>query len=133
MIEASARPARARAIAGSGDMTRHASGATWFVAVPADEPVFRGHYPGNPILPGVYTLDLMQQCVELHFLETGQVATLKRVKSFRFTAPIGPGDCLAIRVDLQLSDNRVAVQGAVSVGERRAAAARLEFDVRPLG
>jgi 3-hydroxyacyl-[acyl-carrier-protein] dehydratase len=81
-----------------------------------DDPVFRGHFPGHPVYPGVLQLEMIGQmalCL-LHFLASGSTritdATVPRnVRAVRvhfaeFLSPVGPGDqlsviCRAIRLD----------------------------------
>ena len=58
---------------------------TWTVS--PHFPYFEGHFPDNPILPGVALLDLLQVLLKRQF------HTLKSVK---FTEPIRPLDILTI-------------------------------------
>ena len=76
--------------------------------VSKDDPVFRGHFPGDPIYPGVLQLEMIGQlglCL-MHFLISGEteisdgappqnIRALK-VHEARFLAPIGPGSDLTI-------------------------------------
>lgn len=60
---------------------------------PAD-PVFTGHYPGWPILPGLYVLDHVDQVVAATDLR------MTAVDRARFLRPVRPGDQLRIVADL---------------------------------
>ncbi|MCB1439440.1 MAG: beta-hydroxyacyl-ACP dehydratase, partial [Nitratireductor sp.] len=33
-----------------------------FSIVPDDSPVFEGHFPGHPLVPGVLMIEIMAQC-----------------------------------------------------------------------
>ena len=62
--------------------------------VPENHPAFAGHFPGNPILPGVVLLDLA-----LHIITESGGAALDRceVSSVKFLSPAKPGDELLVR------------------------------------
>ena len=72
------------------------------VALPfePDHPVFPGHFPGRPIIPGVQLLDRVQRLVEAqHGLVLGGLQMAK------FLSPAGPGD--ALELEYQVSDSQV--------------------------
>lgn len=68
--------------------------AKWSMYVDGEDPVFLGHYPGNPVLPGIYTFESLEQAVERYFLNQGKKARVSKVKSMRFIAPFFPGDVM---------------------------------------
>jgi 3-hydroxyacyl-[acyl-carrier-protein] dehydratase len=55
----------------------------------------QGHFPGNPILPGVLLLEAMAQTSGL-LLPEGSSAVLAQVKDARFRRPVLPGDQVRI-------------------------------------
>lgn len=57
-----------------------------------DEPYLSGHYPGNPVYPGVFQLDLCFALLRERF--SGSVVT--EIESIRFVAPVHPGDEIRI-------------------------------------
>ena len=73
--------------------------------VAADEPHFAGHFPGNPVLPGVLIIESMAQAggILSHIsnadLEPKPLYMLARVEDARFRRPVVPGERLVIRVD----------------------------------
>ncbi|PZU44823.1 MAG: hypothetical protein DI568_15010 [Sphingomonas sp.] len=118
---------RATPMAGQGTLAISQGEATWALRIPDDEPVFAGHYPNNPIFPGVYTLDLMCQCVEHWALAKGERLTLAVVRSIRYTRAIGPGDNvrIEIRIEDPVSEQEVAVRAVAWRGDDKAVSARL--------
>ena len=83
--------------------------------VPADHPAFAGHFPGNPILPGVVLLD-----VALHVITEARGVALDRceVNSVKFLSAAQPGDELEIRHSSSASGS---IQFEIVAGSRRIA------------
>ena len=68
--------------------------------VPLDHPALAGHFPANPILPGVVLLDLA-----LHIIADSSGLALERceISSLKFLGPARPGDALLIRHSVSAS------------------------------
>lgn len=62
--------------------------------IAGDEPYLSGHYPGNPVYPGVFQLDL---CCDLIRATLGTDAILAEIESIRFVAPVVPGAEITVR------------------------------------
>lgn len=77
--------------------TDGASMTTSFHADP-DMDIFKGHFPDDPILPGVYVIEAMAQCAGLLMLTSDAGSKLKpylvSVERMRFIRPIRPNDTL---------------------------------------
>ena len=65
--------------------------------IPHDHASFPGHFPGNPILPGVLLLERVMSYVQSQLTSPLQKYTLYNVK---FLAAVSPGD----RLSLMLSE-----------------------------
>ncbi len=63
--------------------------------VTSNEPHLQGHFPGNPLMPGVLLLEAMTQTAGL-LLPVGSSAFLAQIKEARFRRPVVPGDQLRI-------------------------------------
>ncbi|MBB6093384.1 3-hydroxymyristoyl/3-hydroxydecanoyl-(acyl carrier protein) dehydratase [Povalibacter uvarum] len=67
--------------------------------IPAAHPAFAGHFPGNPIVPGVVLLDHVLQAIQAH-----RNCRLLSIASVKFLQPVLPDDV----VDLEIRISPVA-------------------------
>lgn len=72
--------------------------------VTRNEPFFDGHFPGNPIMPGVLVIEAMAQTAGLlllHEIEDRdrRVLFFSGIEKARFRRPVGPGDQLRMEVE----------------------------------
>ena len=70
-----------------------------------NEPYFQGHFPGQPIMPGVLSLEMMAQAGSFLMLNQVDDPLTKNmffttVEKAKFKKPIIPGDQLTVNVDL---------------------------------
>lgn len=93
------------------------SAATLTKKLAADEPYLSGHYPGNPVYPGVFHLDL---CFALLRERFGRDSVVTEIESIRFVMPAYPGDVICISAadkpvrsghDLELGARRIQFIG----------------------
>lgn len=63
--------------------------STW--TVPVDHPAFAGHFPGQPIVPGVVLLD---HAIQLAAPWLQRPGANWRIDSAKFFRPVGPGQAL---------------------------------------
>lgn len=88
--------------------------------VTINEAFFNGHFPGNPIMPGVLIVEAMAQVGGILLLAStgneGKLAFFAGIDKMRFRKPVLPGDQLVTEVTMlkQKGDiGRVAVVGKV--------------------
>ena len=66
--------------------------------VPTDSPWFLGHFPNEPILPGIALINLTQQAIIEDAAAKGEEVTFEALKRVRFTQPVRPGESLKVSI-----------------------------------
>lgn len=66
------------------------------VSIPAESPWFEGHFPGDPLLPGIAQLHMVMEAIRATLNEAVCLTGLKRV---RFKRIIRPEETIDIAVD----------------------------------
>jgi beta-hydroxyacyl-ACP dehydratase FabZ len=97
-----------------------------------NEPVFAGHFPGNPLLPGIYIIEALAQLGGTTILEPGEKARkvpyLAGIDKVKFRRPVIPGDRLDMEarvVRARLGFGRV--QAEARVDDKLVCSAELMF------
>ncbi len=78
--------------------------ATGIKNVSANEPYFQGHFPQQPIMPGVLVIEAMAQTSAVLVVETlkgsavGKLVYFMSIQGARFRRPVVPGDRLLVHV-----------------------------------
>lgn len=66
------------------------------VHIPFDHPAFAGHFPGQPLLPGVSLLAEVLEAVLQDPALAAQVGPTPRLGAAKFLAPVRPGTTLSL-------------------------------------
>lgn len=104
-------------------------------SVPLSSPVFEGHFPGRPLMPGVLLIETMAQASGFLLLGLNGLARMpflagvEKAKMRRF---VEPGGALTIEAKLQHEGSGYAVTSAfIRDGDQRVCDAELMFKVLP--
>ena len=87
-----------------------------------NEPFFQGHFPGNPIMPGVLVVEAMAQAGAILLLHgrpesRGKIVYFAGIDKAKFRRPVVPGDQLRLRVEvLKLRSRTCLMRGEALVG-----------------
>ena len=97
-----------------------------------NEPYFQGHWPGQPIMPGVMQLEAMAQMAGILLFRklenTGKLAVLWSIDKVKLRGAVVPGDQLRIEVETLRSRPGIGnVQARCKVAGKLVAEARLMF------
>jgi len=108
--------------------------ATGVRAVALSDDVFTEHFPGNPVLPGVYVLEGLAQTAGVLLWESSghtRIAVMVSVDRARFTSFARPGDSIRFSVEIDSLEQHVArARGTATVGERQVTAAGFTFSMQ---
>lgn len=63
----------------------------------AEEPFFRGHFPGQPLVPGVILTEALAQTAGLAAGQAGKSFRLTAIKAMKFVAAVPPGAAIELR------------------------------------
>jgi len=93
--------------------------------VTMNEPYFIGHFPGNPVMPGVLQVEAMAQAGGVLLLNTvsdpeNYLTLFMKIDNVKFKSPVYPGDTLIFKLELISPIRRGICQmkGSAYVGEK---------------
>jgi 3-hydroxyacyl-[acyl-carrier-protein] dehydratase len=103
--------------------------------VPQESPIFEGHFPGHPLMPGVLLTETMAQAsgyLVLGVMDFAQMPFLMAIDKARFRNFVGPGAELAIEARLEHEGSGYAVTKAtIGVDDKAICNAELRFKTMP--
>jgi UDP-3-O-[3-hydroxymyristoyl] N-acetylglucosamine deacetylase/3-hydroxyacyl-[acyl-carrier-protein] dehydratase len=100
--------------------------------VSINEPFFQGHYPGQPIMPGVMILEALAQIsgilLSRRLEHTGKVAVLLSMDRVKMRRPVRPGDQLILEAErLHVHSRTGHCRCKAYIGQDVAAEAEIKF------
>lgn len=83
--------------------------------VSMNEPYFAGHFPGNPVMPGVLIIEALAQVGAVAMLSMpelqGKTAYFAGIDKARFRQKVVPGDVLMLETSI------IKVKGPIGIGK----------------
>ncbi|NYT96271.1 3-hydroxyacyl-ACP dehydratase FabZ family protein [Salinispora sp. H7-4] len=108
-------------------LRRDADGAVAAFTVDPADSVLLGHYPGFPVLPGVYLIEAADRTVK-HWSEGGPAVRLTTVTRCQFLHPVYPSDRVVTEVTVTGADgDELVCQAQVRTGRGKVADVRLRY------
>ena len=116
---------------------RLAESAIGLKNVSINEPFFQGHFPSQPVMPGVLIVESMAQTAGVLVVATlgaeaeGKLVYFMSIDGVRFRRPVTPGDRMEIHVrKLQARQNVWKFEGKAIVDDKVAAEATFAAMIR---
>jgi len=108
------------------DIVPHKSGVG-IKNVTINEPHFQGHFPGQPVMPGVTIVEAMAQtaavvvCASLDLADKGMKTYFMAIDKVKFRRMVVPGDVLELHVEARRGGGRIwKFAGCAMVGDELA-------------
>lgn len=100
--------------------------------VTINEPFFQGHFPHEPVMPGVLIIEAMAQAGAIALLSIeefkGKTAYFGGIDKAKFRKKVTPGDTLMLEVEiLKVKSNAGIGKGVAKVDGKKVAEAELTF------
>ncbi len=100
--------------------------------VSANEEFFQGHFPNEPVMPGVLILEALAQAGAVLILSMeknkGKTAYFGAIDKAKFRDKVVPGDTLRLELSILKMKDRAGIgKGVAYVGDKKVAEAELTF------
>lgn len=88
------------------------------VQIHKEWPIYKAHFPGHPITPGVCIVQMIQELLQAYL---GREVSLRKAKTVKYTAIISPDEVSELSVSFpkieEQEDGSLKVQAQVAGGE----------------
>lgn len=86
------------------------------ISLNKDHDIFKGHFPGNPVTPGVCMMQIVKELTEEF---TDRKLFLKSASNVKFMAIINPFETPDLKLQLDITENEdeIKVKNTTSFGE----------------
>lgn len=86
----------------------------------ASHPIYRGHFPDNPVTPGVCSMEIFKELVQHSFPGCGRLAEVKSVKFLNFINPLNTPELTADIQLLEIAGGMWRVRGVLCADNKPA-------------
>lgn len=82
------------------DLLTDGEGLKTTIMLNAGHPIFKGHFPGEPVVPGVCMMQMVKEVTEIY---TGKKIRLRKARELKFLSFIDPAEHASIRMELSVT------------------------------
>lgn len=87
------------------------------ISLNADSEIFQGHFPGNPITPGVAQLEIIKEILTTYYKRTIQLKSISNCKYLAILNPLETKE-LTVKLDIKESEEGLKVNAFFISGEK---------------
>lgn len=87
------------------------------ISIHAKHAIYEGHFPDNPVTPGVVQLELVKEILGTHFNKTIQLKTLASSKFLAVLNPVNTPEATFKMTIAEQEDQTLKVSGQLSTAE----------------
>ena len=116
------------------EILEDATGAIGYKNVTINEPFFQGHFPQEPVMPGVLIVEALAQVGAIAILaqeeNKGKIAYFGGIKDAKFRNKVVPGDVLKLECTIIKQKGPIGVgKGIATVNGKKACEVELTFAI----
>lgn len=116
------------------ELLEETRGAVGYKNVTINEPFFQGHFPQEPVMPGVLIVEALAQVGAIALLSReafkGKIAYFGGIKDAKFRGKVTPGDTLKLECEIIKQKGPMGVGKAIaSVDGKKVCEAELIFAI----
>jgi 3-hydroxyacyl-[acyl-carrier-protein] dehydratase len=87
------------------------------VMLEAAHPIFKGHFPGHPVLPGVCMLEMITEIVGNHVQKRARITSAPMIKFLNMIDP-NKDPMIQFEIKYEAGTNNILIQGKIYARER---------------
>jgi 3-hydroxymyristoyl/3-hydroxydecanoyl-(acyl carrier protein) dehydratase len=92
---------------------------------------YSGHFPNEPILPGIAILAMVTDVIKHHESGKGKNISMSAIRRVRFRQPVRPDEVLAISASLSREGDDLSYHFKVTVSEKMVCTGIIAFELLP--
>ncbi len=90
---------------------KNESGSEFLITLNPDHQVYQGHFPGDPICPGVCSIQMIRECAEISM---GKSLTISAISQCRFSELLTPAKNKELLLRMTLNDKGDGTVGVIA-------------------
>ena len=90
---------------------KNESGSEFLITLNPDHQVYQGHFPGDPICPGVCSIQMVRECAEISM---GKRITISAISQCRFSELLTPAKNKELLLRMTLNDKGDGTVGVIA-------------------